>query len=137
MPDLDAVTSSQAGGSARVADRPACTRSFLLGATVGVAIGVVGLCVPFAAAATGSLMRGLEAPLPRPTAIVLALNPWVLPLCALVVAALLIVKERYVGVRASIATNGVFLFLTILVSVASLGSLLMPILSIGESLSPG
>ena len=104
---------------------------------MGVAIGVVGLCVPFAAAATGSLMRGLEAPLPRPTAIVLALNPWVLPLCALVVAALLIVKERFVGVRASVVTNGVFLFLTILVSVASLGSLLMPILSIGESLSPG
>lgn len=131
MPDLD---SRAASVGRKPSDR---LNSALLGAAIAVTFGGVGLCVPFVAAGSDLVFRGVDLAISRPTAMVLSVAPWGFTLVGSVGAILLVVKERLAPPAAALATNAAALVLAALVTAAALLVLVMPLIQMGRSLLHG
>ena len=109
----------------------------LLGAAIAATLGGVGLCVPFVAAGSDLVLRGMEVAIPPPTRVVLIAAPWGFVLFGIIGATALVLKERVATPSVALATNAVVLVLAALVSATTLFALVMPLIQMGRSLVAG
>ena len=108
--------------------------SALFGAAVALALGGLGVVVPLTAAACQGVMKGLAQPLPPPTRMVISVGWWWIAVAVAIVASLYAV-ERAVGNRRAAPMHAAMLLLIALVAATALLAVVMPLLSMGRSLS--
>jgi hypothetical protein len=114
---------------ANVVEHGVRVRNLTLGAAMGIVIALFGISVPLAAIACERMMR---AP---PTLAVTSVHPMLFLLLALVLAGLLLGKERLLQSRAATAVNISTAIIATLIGVAMLVAVIMPLIMIGKSIA--
>lgn len=124
---------------AHTAEAPAPSVPWLnaaaLGAAMSIALGGLGFVVPLAAAACKGVMEGMELPLGVPTRAVIWVGGWWI-VAAVIVAGGLLAKERLLSQRWKVMVNAAALLLVIAVTALALLVVIMPLISVGNSLAP-
>jgi hypothetical protein len=122
---------------ANVGERGEWARSLTLGAAMGIVIALFGISVPLAAIACEKVMRALDAAMAPPTLAVTRVHPSLYLLMTVVIAGLLLGKERLLRSPAAIAVNVSTAIFATVIGVGMLVVVIMPLIMIGESLAGG
>ena len=110
-------------------------RSLSLGAAMGIVLVFFGISVPLAVMACVKIMTAVDAVMAPPTLAITSVHPITFVLVAVLIAGLLLGKERVLRSRAATAVNVSTAVLATLIGAAMLTAVMLPLIMVGKSIA--